>query len=398
MFSNKNILVGITGGIAVYKIAGLVREFKKMNANVRVMMTNAATKFVAPLTFETLSENPVLLDIFPEQGGSGTAHIDWARWADVIVIAPATANSIGKIANGIADNALTTTLLATSAPVVLCPAMNKQMYKNDIFQSNLTKLKNLNFHIVDPGVGTLACGEEGWGRLAEIDIIVDGVKNILVKTRDFTGKRVLVTAGPTEEPLDPVRYISNRSSGKMGYAIAERASVRGADVTLVSGPGVLQCSDAVKCIKIRTAVEMYNAIIEQYNDIDILIMAAAVSDFRPKTVSSEKIKKAATQPKIDLVENPDILKQFAEKKDHRVHVGFAVETTNEIEHAVKKIKSKNLDFIIVNNPLNKGAGFQTDTNQVTIIDPKGNIKEYPLMSKHALADIILDLIIETKRI
>ena len=392
MFLEKNILVGIAGGIAVYKTAELVRELKKNGANVRVIMTPAATEFVAPITFETLSENDVLTDLFPKGYSRQTAHIDWARWADVFVICPATLNTIGKIASGIADNALTTTIMAADIPVLFCPAMNKVMYANPIHQANQEKLRNLGYRIIEPGVGELACGEYGSGRLAELSVILDHINIALFGKDDFKGKRVLVSAGPTEEPLDPVRFMSNRSSGKMGFALAERAALRGAKVTLVSGPAQLRPFTGVDLVSVRTADEMDKEIGNRLADTDILIMAAAVSDYRPKHISTEKVKKSGQEIHLELVQNQDILYKAGLHKNNRIHVGFSVETGNEISATVEKLQKKNCDLMVLNNPLEEGAGFQTDTNKVTLINRDGNTEKLELMSKQNVADEILDRI------
>ena len=389
--SGKNILLGITGGIAVYKSAQLVRELKKLSANVKVMMTESATKFVAPLTFETLSENPVTLDLFPEDGGKSTAHIELARWSDLIVICPATANTIGKIANGIADNFVTTSVMATTEPVLLCPAMNKEMYNNPIHQQNQEKLNSFGYFFVEPGVGELACGEEGTGRLAEIPDIVERIKAFFPSNRtELQGKNVLVTAGPTEEPIDPVRFISNRSSGKMGFALAEQAADQGANVTLIAGPNQLVAPEGVSVVNVRTALEMRIAVADKILQNDVLLMAAAVSDHRPKIVAEQKIKKNDDWQIIELEKTDDILSFVAGLKAEKVYVGFSIETENELENTQTKLFSKNLDFIVLNNPNVKGAGFQVDTNIVTILDKNGSIEKLPMMSKRNVARKILD--------
>ncbi len=390
LFFDKKVLVGVSGGIAAYKAALLVRELKKKSAQVRVMMTFAASKFVAPLTFETLSENPVLLDLFPDEGGLRTAHIDWARWPDIMIICPATANTIGKVAAGIADNALTTTIMATTEPVVFCPAMNKEMYANRVFQENVAKLEKMNYTFVAPGKGDLACGEEGWGRLAEIDDILFAVKTILTPRYDLKSQRLLVTAGPTEEPLDPVRFVTNRSSGKMGFALAEAAAVRGAEVTLISGPTNLTAPLGIKFVQVRTAKEMNDAVLANLAGNDVLLMAAAVSDFRPKKISDQKIKKVGAKEILELERTGDILAEAALHKGSRIHVGFSVETENDVENSTMKLQKKGLDLIVLNNPLHEGAGFAVDTNRVTIIDSSGVIEELPLMSKAEVSDKVLD--------
>jgi phosphopantothenoylcysteine decarboxylase / phosphopantothenate---cysteine ligase len=393
MFFGKKIMVGVTGGIAVYKAADLVRELKKAGAEVRVIMTEAATHFVNPLTFEVLSENPVLLSIFPEQGGLRTAHIDWARWPDVLLICPATANTIGKIANGYADNALTTVVMATTAPVVFCPAMNMEMYRNPIYQGNEQKLVRSGFSCVPPGVGELACGETGPGRLADKNEIVHALRRVLLGRNDLTGKRILVTAGRTEEPIDPVRFLTNRSSGKMGYALAEKALLRGAQVVLISGPTTLPCPREIELVRVKTADEMQSAVLNRIDASDILIMAAAVGDYRPVHFSEHKIKKHEKGFSLQLERTEDILTRVAASKGKRIHVGFSVETNDTVDNSAKKLKEKNLDMVIINNPLEEGAGFEVDTNRVTMMDRHGSIEEWPLMSKLELADKILDRIL-----
>jgi phosphopantothenoylcysteine decarboxylase / phosphopantothenate---cysteine ligase len=393
MFFGKKIMVGVTGGIAVYKAADLVRELKKAGAEVRVIMTEAATHFVNPLTFEVLTENPVLLSIFPEQGGLRTAHIDWARWPDVLLICPATANTIGKIANGYADNALTTVVMATTAPVVFCPAMNMEMYRNPIYQGNEQKLIQNGFICVHPGVGELACGETGPGRLADKNEIVHALMRVLFGRNDLAGKRILVTAGRTEEPIDPVRFLTNRSSGKMGFALAEKALLRGAHVVLISGPTTLPCPREIELVGVKTADEMQNAVLSHIDASDILIMAAAVSDYRPIHFSEHKIKKHEKGFSLQLERTEDILTRVAASKGRRIHVGFSVETNDTVDNSAKKLKEKNLDMVIINNPLEEGAGFEVDTNRVTMMDRHGSIEEWPLMSKLELADKILDRIL-----
>jgi len=398
MFFEKKILIGITGGIAVYKTAELVREFKKAGAQVRVIMTEAATKFVSPLTFETLSENDVLLDLFPETYSKKTAHIDWARWADVILICPATLNTIGKIASGIADNALTTTIMAAETPVLFCPAMNKAMYANGIYQENQKKLLQHGYSFVIPGSGELACGEIGYGRLADKDAIFDAVKQVLFGKNDFSGKTILITAGPTEEPLDPVRYLTNLSSGKMGFALAEQAQLRGADVILISGPTNLRIFSDIELIGVRTAAEMEQEVLKRLDKADVLIMAAAVSDYRPAQYSTHKVKKQESTETLALKKNNDILAKAGQTKANRIHVGFSVETENDLENSFIKLQQKKCDLIVINNPTHFGAGFRNDTNRVSIVDNKGNIEKYPLLSKYKVADKILDKVLQIMQI
>jgi phosphopantothenoylcysteine decarboxylase/phosphopantothenate--cysteine ligase len=392
MLSGKHIVLGVTGGIAAYKAAECLRSLVKQRADVRVVMTPAATRFVGPLTFESLSGYPVLTDLFPKEGGLSTVHIDWARWADAIVVCPATANTVGKVAQGLADNALTTLLMATTAPVVLCPAMNKEMYRSAAFQNNQHILTERGVHIVEPEAGELACGEVGWGRLADVSDIVDTLDRLL-SPQDFGGKRVLITAGPTREAIDPVRYLSNRSSGKMGYQLAARTFCRGATVTLVSGPTHLSPFRGVSLIPVETAEEMAEAVFKYLEQTDVLIMAAAVSDFRPARPYPHKWKKGKGLLKIELEHTLDILSQASRNKGNRIHVGFALETEQEEKNARAKLQDKNLDLVVINNPNVPGAGFQTDTNQVTLLDAFGNQEHIPLMPKAEVADRILDKIV-----
>jgi phosphopantothenoylcysteine decarboxylase / phosphopantothenate---cysteine ligase len=394
MFAGKKIVIGVSGGIAAYKAAELVRALRKASAQTKVVMTAAATNFVGPLTYETLSGNLVLTELFPKNGGLATVHIDWARWPDAILVCPATLDLVGKIANGLADDALTTIIMATTVPVIFCPAMNKEMYANKIYQANQQKLAALGYHFVAPGQGELACGEEGHGRLADLSAIINKLKIMLANDYSFAGKKVLVTAGPTIEDIDPVRFISNRSSGKMGFAIAEKAALRHADVTLVRGPSQLLPFPGVHLIQVKSALDMASAVEKYLPDADILIMAAAVSDFRAKNTFPAKIKNSRSMLSLELVPNPDILLAAKKDKGKRIHVGFSVETENEVEHSREKLAEKNLDLIVVNNPLNAGSGFGTDTNQVTLIDSLGNTQKLALASKLEVANSILDKIIQ----
>ncbi|MDZ7333902.1 MAG: bifunctional phosphopantothenoylcysteine decarboxylase/phosphopantothenate--cysteine ligase CoaBC [candidate division KSB1 bacterium] len=394
MLSGAKILVGVTGGIAAYKTAELIRELKRHGAVVRVVMTRAATEFVTPLTFATLSEHPVLSEMFGSQdAGAGTIHIEAARWADVIVICPATANTIGKIAVGLADNLLTTLVMATTSPVIFCPAMNKEMYQNTIVQQNIDQLVKKGYHIVPPGSGELACGEIGWGRLADIPAIIDKIKMVVLGTHRLAGKKILVTAGRTEEPLDPVRFITNRSTGKMGFAIAEMAALNGAEVTLISGPNQLRAPVFVNYVSVQTADQMADAVLGAASQQDVIIMAAAVADFKPEQYSLQKIKKSDIAGSLRLVRTRDILKELGRTKQNQILVGFAVETEHELEHAREKLIEKRLDLIVVNNPLLPGAGFGTDTNRVTLLDAAGGSEELPLMTKHQVAQQILARVI-----
>ncbi|KGG81111.1 phosphopantothenoylcysteine decarboxylase [Caloranaerobacter azorensis H53214] len=393
MLSNVNIVLGVTGGIAAYKAVDVVSRLKKLGANVDVIMTKSATKFVTPLTFQSLSQNLVTVDMFAEPKKWEVEHISLAQKADIFLVAPATANIIGKIANGIADDMLTTTIMATKAKVIFAPAMNTNMYRNPIFKENMEKLKTLGYEFIKPASGRLACGDYGEGKMAEPAGIVEYIKMHFTK-RTLLNKKIVVTAGPTIEKIDPVRYITNFSSGKMGYAIAIEAKKRGADVILISGPTNLDKPDGIKVINVNTTIEMLKAIEEYFNEIDVLIKAAAPLDYRPEVVSDKKIKKQDGSLNIKLVRNPDILAYFGKLKKKQILVGFAAETNDVIENAIKKIKNKNLDFIVANDVTVKNAGFRSNTNIATIIDNKGNVNDYPQMSKEELAKIILDRVEE----
>lgn len=394
MLDNKNIIVGVTGGIAIYKTLDLISKLKKENANIEVIMTKAATEFITPLTFQTMSQNRVHFDMFGLVNEMEVEHISLAKKADVILVAPATANTLGKIANGIADNLLTTVIMATNKKVVFAPAMNTQMYKNPIVQNNIIKLKELGYEFINPGEGRLACGDEGTGKMAEPIQIIEHLKNLFTE-KDLIGKKIIVTAGPTQEAIDPVRYITNRSSGKMGYAIAKEASRRGADVILIAGPTDLEVPDGVKFETITTTQEMLEKINLYFDDADVLVKAAAPSDYKPTHFSDKKIKKenGIDKLEIDFEKNPDIAAYFgARKKNKQLIVGFAAETDDLYENATKKIQSKNLDFIVANDVTMEGAGFEVDTNIVSIIYKDGTIENLPIMEKSELAKIIIDKI------
>lgn len=388
--------MGVCGGIAAYKVCGLVRELKKLNSEVRVIMTPASTQFVSPLTFSTLSENEVLVNMFPADTSANTnysvSHIKLALWADLILVAPATANTIAKITHGFADNLLTSLILATRCPVALCPSMDVDMYENPATQNNLNILRDRGFFIIEPDAGFLASGLTGKGRLPETETIVKNISEILIdKKKDLTGKNVLITAGPTREFIDPVRYISNRSSGKMGYDLAKAFKERGALVTLVSGPVNIRPQKEIKLIPVNTSAEMFEAVKTNYRQKDIIVMAAAVSDFTIRNYSSIKIKKSEAGLNLELKETDDILAWLGNNKDKgSLLIGFALETNNEIENAKTKLKSKHADMIVLNNPLVEGAGFETDTNIITIIDKKGIIANHPKMSKYETAHKIID--------
>jgi len=391
--NDKTILLGVTGGIAAYKAVDIVSRLVKLGATVNVIMTKNATMLVQPLTFRYISRNPVAVDMFDEPESWKPEHISLADKADVFVIAPATANIIGKLAHGIADDMLSTTALAIRCPTLIAPAMNCNMYDNPILQANIDILKKYHFEFIEPEYGILACGYEGKGRLADPEKIVERIQQILNVPRDFEGKTVLVTAGPTREALDPVRFISNRSSGKMGYAIAESASKRGADVILISGPTTLNPPNNVKLVNVESAIQMRDEVMSYAAQSQIIIMSAAVSDYRPRDFSNQKIKRDKDVITLVLEENPDILAELGRNKKGQILVGFSMETENLLENSRKKLEKKNADLIVANDLSKEGAGFGTDTNIVTLINSSGQIKELPLMSKYDVANAILDEII-----
>ncbi len=390
LFENKKILFGVTGGIAAYKACELVRELKKQGADVQVAMTQSAQKFVAPLTFETLADRDVLTEMFPSGKPIRTRHIDIPRAVDRVFICPATANFISKVANGIADDLLSTMVTVAGAEkTVFCPAMNTDMYLNPIFQKNMKNLEKSGYRFISPDTGGLACHTEGIGRLASKERIIDSFKTELLGSNELKGHSIVVTAGPTEERLDPVRFITNASTGKMGFAVAEVAALAGAKVTLISGPTNLRPFSGVRFVSVRTALEMREAVLEAYERANGVIMAAAVSDYRPATYSDVKTKKGADRLVIDLKKNPDILKELGEKKNGRVLIGFAVETNNEVEYGQQKLIEKNLDMIVVNNSQREGAGFGTDTNIVTFLLHSGERQDLPKLTKFEVAQNII---------
>ena len=389
MLKDKKIVLGITGGIAAYKSAELTREFVKKEAFVRVIMTKNASWFITPLTLQTLSGHPVFTEMFTPLKDFDMAHISLAEYADIIVIAPATANIIGKIASGLADDILTTTVMATKAPVLICPAMNVNMYNNAIVKDNISKLIAGGYLFMVPGYGELACRAEGYGRLPEIPDIVEEVESILTP-KDLMGEKILVTAGPTREPFDPVRYITNYSSGKMGYALAVTAKRRGAQVTLISGPTALPTPRDMKFIPVASAVDMRDAVMDNLGSSTVVIKAAAVADYRPSSRSARKIKKGVDGLALQLERNPDIILEVGRKKGNRILVGFAVETENLVQNARVKLKKKNMDIIVANDVTKEGAGFGYDTNIIKIISADGKIENVPLMSKMEVAHRILD--------
>jgi len=389
MLENKKIVLGITGGIAAYKAAELTRALIRAGAQVRVIMTKSAMEFISPLTMQTLSQGEVYTDMFAPTDQYDMAHIALADFADAFVIAPATGNVIGKIASGIADDLLTTTVMAQNKPTLICPAMNDKMLANRIVQDNILKLKKYGYTVMDSGVGELACKTSGSGRLPEIPEILQAVE-FLLTPKDFAGERVLVTAGPTEEPLDPVRFITNRSSGKMGYALARAAHQRGAKVTLISGPTKIPPPPADQIIYVRTALEMYRAVMEHYEKATVILKAAAVADYRPKAEAREKIKKDKGMPGIELTRNPDIIAAIGAKKRKSILVGFAMETQDLLANARQKLLKKNMDMIVANSLREEGAGFETDTNIITIIDRNGKTIALEKMTKIDAAHRILD--------
>jgi len=391
---NKNILLGVSGGIAAYKACALTSKLTQKGANVKVMMTKNAMEFVSPLTFQALSRNPVYTDTFDEKDPEKIAHIDVADWADLMIIAPATANIIGKIANGIADDMLSTTLLATRAPVYIAPAMNVNMYAHPAVMNNMNQLVEWGYHFIEPGAGYLACGWVGKGRLEEPEQIIKVIEEHRKEDYKFlSGKKVLVSGGPTQEKVDPVRYFTNRSSGKMGFAIAEAAATFGAQVTLVAGPTDLTLSDLrINRVDVTSAEEMYVAMHEHFPSSDIVIKAAAVADYRPKQVYDQKMKKQPGNMSIQMERTKDILQSLGERKSHQYLVGFAAETTNPLEYGREKLEKKNLDAIVVNNVAAKGAGFGGDTNIVTYINKFHREDEIELASKREVAEKILTFI------
>lgn len=389
-------MLGVSGGIACYKAVELVRLLVQAGCSVQVIMTRSAMEFVTPLTFQTLSGHPVASETFSLTQESEIGHINLADSADLFVIAPATANIIGKIANGIADDLLTTVLMATQAPVLIAPAMNIHMYENPILQENLRKLRRVGYHLLEPAEGFLACGYEGKGRLPDPEKIAEEVQRLL-KPKDLTGERFLITAGPNREPLDPVRYLSNRSSGKMGYALARAALRRGAEVALVSGPTALEAPVGARTTQVTTAAEMRAAVLKEFSTSTAVIMAAAVSDYRPVVRADKKIKRGKGPIELRLEPNPDILKELGAAKDGKLLIGFAAETEELTANAARKLREKNLDMIVANDIAQEGSGFDGDTNIATILDRSGASRALPLMSKDDLADRIFDHFLELKK-
>lgn len=395
MLTGKKIVVGVTGGIAAYKACDLVSRLKKHGAEVRVVLTAHACQFVPPLTFETLSGNQAYSDTFDRKYEIG--HVSLAKWCDLFIIAPATANCIGKMAAGIADDLLTTTYLAMSNPVLIAPAMNCAMWRHPATQANLEILKKRGVYTVGPESGHLACGDDDIGRMSEPETIVEAAEAILNPVRDLEGLRVLVTAGPTVERIDPVRYITNRSSGKMGYAIAEAAAQRGAEVTLVSGPVQLTAPKNVKLISIESSAQLCEAVLENGKNSDVVIQAAAPADFRPKTAAAQKIKKTGVGMTLELESTTDIAAELGKRKfDGQILVAFAAETNDVLENAQKKLIKKNADLIVANDVSRSDAGFGVDTNIITLIS-RSDIRALDKMTKREAADAILDRVLELKK-
>ncbi|MCR8633623.1 bifunctional phosphopantothenoylcysteine decarboxylase/phosphopantothenate--cysteine ligase CoaBC [Paenibacillus radicis (ex Xue et al. 2023)] len=394
MLRNKTIVLGVSGGIAAYKAAAICSKLAQAGADVRVIMTESATRFIAPLTFQTLSRHDVIVDTFDEKDASVVSHIDLADRADLVVVAPATANIIGKMAHGLADDMLSTTLLATTAPVLVAPAMNVHMYAHPAVQANMETLARRGVLFVEPGTGQLACGYVGKGRLEEPEQIVEAIHRFFMEKGQLRGKKVLVTAGGTVERIDPVRYLTNDSSGKMGYAIAEAARSMGAEVTLVTGKASLPVPEGVKAIHVESAQNMLEAVLERFPDSDIVIKAAAVADYRPAERAMQKIKKNEQEMTLTLVKNEDILQTIGRMKKHQYLVGFAAETERIDEYAMGKLLKKNCDLLVANDVTQEGAGFGTDTNVVRLYDKNGLVKSLPIMTKQGVARELLTLIAE----
>lgn len=389
VFAGKNIVIGVTGSIAAFKVAGWVSDLAKEEALVSVVMTASATKFVTPLTFAALSGHDVHTEMFSAVREDTMAHISLGREADVVLIAPATANTIAKLAGGFADDLLTTTILATRSKVLICPAMNSRMYSHPATKQNIIRLKALGYTVIDPDSGMMACKEEGEGRLPEWDEVKEYLAQNL-SPQDLQGQQIVISAGPTREPLDPARFLSNRSSGKMGYALARSACRRGGKVTLISGPSVLPCPAGVSMVKVETAVEMYNAVLEHAETSSVIIKAAAVADYRPEQVFKHKVKKEQIDSQLTLERNPDILLELGKRKQRgQLLVGFAAESRNLKQEGMKKLQNKNLDLIAVNDISGKNTGFEVESNQVLLIGASGAVS-LPHTSKLHTADLILD--------
>ncbi|MBQ4041618.1 MAG: bifunctional phosphopantothenoylcysteine decarboxylase/phosphopantothenate--cysteine ligase CoaBC [Prevotella sp.] len=394
MLNGKTIVLGVTGSIAAYKIAGLASMLVKQHADVHVIMTKNACNFINPITFETLTKHKCLVDTFDRNFEFSVKHVSLAQAADVFLIAPASANVIGKIANGICDDMLTTTVCATRKPVLISPAMNTGMFENPIVQDNLKKLARFGYHIIQPAVGRLACGDVGAGKMPSEEELFNNILLAIAKEKDLKGKRVLISAGPTQEAIDPVRYITNHSSGKMGYALAKMAKLRGADVTLVSGPVSITAFPGIEVVDVTSAADMYDAITTRSSQADIVVMCSAVADYTPTLYSEQKLKKSDGDMSIALSRTKDILKNLGEnKREGQIVVGFSMETENLIENSQAKLLKKNVDMICANSISTDKTGFGVDTNKVTLIF-KNHVEELPLCSKEETADMILDQIIK----
>ena len=392
MLTGKTIVLGVTGGIAAYKSANLASMLVKLNADVHVIMTHNATHFITPMTFETLTNNKCIVDTFDRNFSFDVKHVSLAKKGDLFVVAPCTANVIGKLAHGICDDMLTTTMLATKAPKLIAPAMNTGMWENPILQDNLLKLKDYGYHIIDPIIGRLACGDTGTGKMNSEEVIVEHILTFLAKEHDLKGKRFLITAGPTQEAIDPVRYITNHSSGKMGYAIAKMARLRGAEVTLVSGPVNIRPFEGVDVVPVVSAQDMFQAVTSRSGEADVVIMCSAVADYTPAVYSDQKVKKHDDEMTILLNRTQDILGWLGEHKSaNQTLVGFSMETENLIENSRAKLLKKHADLICANSIAGGRTGFAVDTNQVTLIT-QNEVKELPLCSKEETADKILDFI------
>lgn len=393
---NKNILLCVTGGIAVYKAVALVSKLSQAGANVKVVMTDSAKEFVQPLSFQVMSRNDVYFDTFDEKNSRVIAHIDLADWADLVVVAPATANVIGKLAHGIADNMVTTILLATQADVWIAPAMNVHMYTHPAVMRNIDQLHVDGYQFIEPSEGFLACGYVGKGRLEEPEKITELISNHFneVSYQPLRGKKVVITAGPTRERIDPVRYVSNFSSGKMGYAMAEAAQKLGAHTVLISGPVELSVPSGVHVIHVESAAEMFDAVISQYDDASIVVKSAAVADYRPKNIHDQKMKKKDGDDVLELERTTDILKTLGKRKENQLLIGFAAETTDAIAYGQKKLESKNLDYIIVNDVTDPSGGFGSETNVVTLLSREGETIPFPAMPKVQLAERLFETILQ----
>ena len=392
MLTGKTIVLGVTGGIAAYKSANLASMLVKLHADVHVIMTQNATHFITPMTFETLTNNKCIVDTFDRNFSFDVKHVSLAKRGDLFVVAPCTANVIGKLAHGICDDMLTTTMLATKAPKLIAPAMNTGMWENPILQDNLTKLQGYGYHIIEPIIGRLACGDTGTGKMNSEEVIIEHILTFMAKDKDLKGRKVLITAGPTQESIDPVRYITNHSSGKMGYAIAKMARLRGADVTLVSGPVNIKPFTGIELVPVKSANDMFQAVTSRSSEADIIIMCSAVADYTPVSYSEQKVKKHDGELSIELTRTKDILGYLGEHKhDGQILVGFSMETENLIENSRAKLTKKNVNLICANSISDGNTGFAVDTNKVTLIS-NDEIKELPLCSKEETADKILDYI------